>query len=244
VKILLAPAETKIDGGYGLPFCKENFYLDSLFDSKKIVFDKYQEFISKNDIEKLSSWFGLKNLDEVKKYSIPLENQPTIKAIQRYTGVVFKALNYDSLDKTGQKYCDENVMIFSNLFGVLNGGDLIPNYKYKQGAKLPNFDIERFYKQNLKNLLDEYLGDEVLDLRAKYYDKFYKPKALCIEFKFIKNKKVVSHWAKYYRGLVLRQIAQNNITSFAQLVNLPFDGLKLIEIKQSKNIKTFIMDIV
>ncbi|MCK5294588.1 MAG: peroxide stress protein YaaA, partial [Arcobacteraceae bacterium] len=137
-----------------------------------------------------------------------------------------------------------NVIIFSNLFGVLNANTLIPDYKFKQGALLPNLNTEKFYKENLKAKLDLELGDEILDLRAGYYDKFYKPTASTITYKFLKNGKVVSHWAKHYRGELVKQIALNNITNFADLMNFKFDNLELVEIQEKKNIRTIIMNII
>jgi cytoplasmic iron level regulating protein YaaA (DUF328/UPF0246 family) len=244
MKILLAPAETKLSGGDNNPVCKTNFSFSSLYKYQLEILKHYEEFIKASTIEELSSWFGLKNLNDVEQYSKSLRDKPTMKAIQRYTGIAFEALDYDSLTQDGQKYCDENVLLFSNLFGVLKASDLIPDYKYKQGAKLPNCDVERFYKEHLKDILDQYLGDEVVDLRAGYYDKFYKPTASTITFKFLKDGKVVSHWAKYYRGLVLKTIAQNKIDNFTQLMNMPIDGLSLIEIQEKRNIKTLIMEII
>lgn len=243
MKILLAPAEIKQIGGGGVPLCNKNFSFPTLYKYQLEVLEHYKSFLETQTIEQLSSWFGLKNLNDVERYSKPLSNKPTIKAIQRYIGVAFEALDYDSLKKKEQNYIDKNVLIFSNLFGVLKSSDLIPDYKYKQGSQLPNINVEKFYKENLKDILDDYLDDEVVDLRAGFYDKFYKTSAPTITFKFLKDGKVVSHWAKHYRGLVVRAISKNNIENFAQLMNMPIDGLNLIEIQEKKNIKTLIMDI-
>jgi len=243
MKILLAPAETKLANGNGNHICHENFSFPSLFKYQKEIFEKYDDFIKNQTLEQLSTWFGIKKLDDVKKYSKSLKDKPTMKAINRYIGVAFEALDYTTLNPKEQQYCDDNVLIFSNLFGVLKASDMIPDYKYKQGAKLPTIDVEKYYKEHLKNQLDTYLGDEILDLRASYYDKYYKPTAPTIIFKFLKDGKVVSHWAKHYRGLVVRAIAQNNIQSFAQLMNMQINGLKLQEIQEKKNIKTLFVHI-
>ena len=243
MKILLAPAETKLPNGDGQSFCKDNFSFPSIFDARVEVFDQYEKLLESSNEEELSRWFGLKNINDVKKYSQSLKNKPTMKAIQRYTGVAFEALNYSILKKEQQQYIDNNVLLFSNLFGVVKAKDLIPDYKYKQGAKLPHIDIERFYKKNLKNTLDNYLEDEIVDLRAGYYDKYYKTISPTITFKFLRDGKVVSHWAKHYRGLVVKKMAQQNIQSFEELMNMQIDGLHLIEIQEKKHIKILIMEI-
>ncbi|MEA3384014.1 MAG: YaaA family protein [Campylobacterota bacterium] len=243
MKILLAPAETKIDGGDKQPYCKDNFYFKDIFTSRDTIVKEYEKLLKSSSIEELSSWFGLKNQKECEKYSHSILNKPTTKAILRYTGVAFDALEYRSLTKEAQQYCDSNIVLFSNLFGPILGSDLIPDYKFKQGAIIETIDVIKEYKENIKIVLDEYLGDEVIDLRAGFYDKFYKPTASTITYKFLKDGKVVSHWAKYYRGMVVKELAKNNIQNFSELMNLQIDGLKLLEIQEKKNIKTLIMEI-
>jgi len=245
MKILLAPAETKNSGGDKQPFCKENFFLPELFKKREEVFEIYEKHLENSSIEELSAWFGLKKLDEVARYKESLKDKATMKAIQRYNGVAFDAIEYDSLEKKEQSYIDENVLLFSNLFGPIKASDLIPDYKYKQGAKLPNIAVEKFYLENFSEALDNYIGDEIIDLRAGHYEKFYKvKKANVLTFKFIKDGKVVSHWAKHYRGALLKHLAQNNIVSIADFMSLEVPGLKLNEIQEKKNIKMLIMDIL
>ncbi|NVJ52194.1 MAG: YaaA family protein [Campylobacteraceae bacterium] len=244
MKILLAPAEAKNSGGENKPFCKENFFLDELFEKREEIFSAYEEYISSLTIEELSKWFGLKKLEEVEKYKTSLKDKPTMKAINRYDGVAFDALDYKSLDEKAQKYIDENVLLFSNLFGPIKANDLIPDYKYKQGAKLPNVNVEKFYLENFTDSLDDFVGEEVIDLRAGFYEKFYKvKKANVLTFKFIKDGKVVSHWAKFYRGKLLQEIAKNDIKNHSEFMQMQIPGLKLEEIQEKKNNKLLIMSI-
>ncbi|MEA2018127.1 MAG: YaaA family protein [Campylobacterota bacterium] len=243
MKILLAPAETKKEGGESPSYNKSNFYFKSFQTTRDEIVNNYEQLLKNSTIEELSKWFGLKNLKECEKYSKSILTKPTMKAIQRYTGVAFEAIDYDNLSKNEQNYCDDNVVLFSNLFGPLKAVDLIPDYKFKQGSELPNIDVIKRYKEDIKLTLDTYLGDEVIDLRAGFYDKFYKPTTSVITYKFLKDGKVVSHWAKHYRGYIVKALAKNNITSFAELMNLNIDGLKLLEIQEKKNIKTLIMEI-
>ena len=238
MKILLAPAETKNKGGEEVSFCKENFFLEELFDKRVEIFNKYEELLESSSIEELSKWFGLKKLEEVEKYKESLVHKPSMKAIQRYNGVAFDALEYNELNANEQKYIDENVILFSNLFGAIKASDLIPDYKYKQGAKLPNINVEKFYLENFSDSLDEFVGEEVIDLRAGFYEKFYKvKKANVLTFKFIKDGKVVSHWAKFYRGKLLQEIAKNDIKNHSEFMQMQIPGLKLEEIQEKKNVK-------
>jgi cytoplasmic iron level regulating protein YaaA (DUF328/UPF0246 family) len=53
--------------------------------------------------------------------------------------------------------------------------------------------------------------------------------------KFLKGGKVVSYWAKAYRGIVLREIAKANVKSIDEFMALEIEGLIAQEIKKIKN---------
>jgi cytoplasmic iron level regulating protein YaaA (DUF328/UPF0246 family) len=158
-----------------------------------------------------------------------------MKAIERYTGVAFDYLNYKALEEDSQLYINKNVILCSNLFGFLRADDLIPEYRLKQGETVGELKPEKLYKEQ-SYLMEEYLKDEdILDLRAGFYDKFYKPTKNYTTLKFIKEGKVVSHWAKAYRGLVLREIAKVKIDSIEEFMNLSIENLSIDEIQTKKN---------
>jgi cytoplasmic iron level regulating protein YaaA (DUF328/UPF0246 family) len=84
--------------------------------------------------------------------------------------------------------------------------------------------------------MEAYLAeDEILDLRAGFYDKFYTPVKPYTTLKFIKDGKVVSHWAKAYRGIVLREIAKSGSNSIKDFMQLSIEGLSIHEIQTKKN---------
>ncbi len=234
MKILLAPSETKLEGG------KENFDLESLLFSeltptRKILLHKYINILQKNDQSELSKIFGLKKERDINYHNKEIIHELTMKAIERYTGVAFDYLNYRELENEEKMYIDNNVILCSNLFGFLRADDMIPAYKLKQGVALGNLKPEKLYKEQ-SHLLEAYLQDEdILDLRAGFYDKFYKPTKNYTTLKFIKNGKVVSHWAKAYRGIVLREVAKSNINNLEEFMKLSIENLSIDEIQTKKN---------
>ena len=150
--------------------------------------------------------------------------------------VAFDYLKYSTLSDIEKAYIDKNVVIFSNLMGPILAGDMgLPDYKLKQNEKIGNFELEKFYNEKFSKALDDYLkDDDVIDLRAGFYEKFYKINKPYTTMKFIKDGKVVSHWAKAYRGIILRLLAQNNIQSIDELMNMEIDNLSIEEIKKQK----------
>lgn len=236
MKILFSPSETKIAGGEETSFDKNSFIFPELYEKRMEIVKQYNEFILNASKEELIKLFGTKKEDVLEQYSKDLFKTSTMKVIQRYDGVAFDYLVYSKLLKNEQDYIDENVIIFSNLFGALKAGDKgLPDYKLKQGETFNGLKIEKFYNDNFSNALDEYLKDEdIIDLRAGFYEKFYKIEKPYTTMKFIKDGKVVSHWAKAYRGIILKLLALNNIKTIDELMNMQIENLKIEEIKKQK----------
>ena len=243
MKILLAPSETKTHGG-----C-ENFSLESLLFSelsprRKIILHTYMNILQKNDIEELRKMFGLKKETDINYHNRDIIHELTMKAIERYTGVAFDYLNYQELKEENKLYIDKNVILCSNLFGFIRADDMIPEYRLKQGSAVGELKPEKLYKEQ-SYLLENYLADEdILDLRAGFYDKFYKPTKNYTTLKFIKEGKVVSHWAKAYRGIVLREVAIAQIDNLDDFMKLSINNLSIEEIQTKKNKTEVIYNIV
>lgn len=240
LKILFSPSEAKNGGGQEKQkelLCSNN--------ARKDILNIYNEIVNSGDEESIKKLFGFKKWSDCEAYICDIFSSPLMCAIERYKGVAYDYLEYSSLDAEAQKYLKENTIIFSNLYGAILGGDAIANYKVKQGNKIGDIEPDRFYKDRFSYQLNLYLNnDEILDLRAGYYDKFYKSNKPYTTLKFLKNGKVVSHWAKAYRGLVLKAVAQNNITSMKEFMALEIDGLSVHEIKTIKNKTEIVFNIV
>ena len=247
MKILFSPSEAKRAGGEKQPFNQNSFIFPELYERRKEILDRYNTIIQTSSDETLSKLFGIKNPSKFIQYKQDIYLQPTMKAIKRYTGVAFNYLDYQTLTDQEQYYIDQNTMIFSNLFGALLAGDsALPEYKLKQGEKLDNLAIEGFYKKHFSTMIDSWIGDEpFLDLRAGFYNKFYKTNTKhYTTLKFLKNGKVISHWAKAYRGLVLRSLSQNNVKNMDDFMKMEIEKLEINEIIQIKNMTQINFNII
>ena len=243
MKILLAPSETKKSGG-DLSFTPNTLLFEALLPHRTKLLHAYINVLQKGDIPTLSKMFGLKKEADILAHKKDIIHELTMKAIERYTGVAFDYLGYERLDEKTQHYVDSHVILFSNLFGPIRASDLIPEYKLKQGEAVGEIKTEKFYHEHSAQLMESYLAeDEILDLRAGFYDKFYKPTKPYTTLKFIKEGKVVSHWAKAYRGIVLREVAKAGIESLEEFMKLPIEGLSIKEIQTKKNKTEIIYEI-
>lgn len=226
LKILFSPSETKKSGGKETK--KELFGSNSARDP---ILNKYSNILKSRDEESIKELFGFKNFSDCLPYMSDIFDSPLMCAIERYEGVAYDYLDFTSLDEKAKEHAKTNTIIFSNLYGPLLGSDTIANYKVKQGNNIGDFVPDKFYRERFSYQLDLYLANsEILDLRAGYYDAFYKIKQPYTTLKFLKDSKAVSHWAKAYRGLVLRSIAQNNINSINEFISLEIENLMVKEI--------------
>lgn len=240
LKILFSPSEGKNQGGDTIR--KDLFGTTAARDE---ILRTYNQIVNSQDEEQIKALFGIKKFDDCNPYIEDIFNAPLMSAIERYDGVAYDYLEYNSLDQDAKNYLKENTIIFSNLFGPLRGGDPIPNYKVKQGNSIGTIEPDKFYKDRFTYQLDLFIGNnDILDLRAGYYDKFYKTQKPYTTLKFLKNGKTVSHWAKAYRGIVLREIAKANISSLEEFNALEIENLQIKEIKKTKNKTEIVYEII
>lgn len=244
MKILFSPSETKKEGGESKVISQNHFLFSEHFEKRLEILNKYNDFLKIATKEQLEKLFGTKKDDIINKYKTDIFKSPVLKAIQRYEGVAYDYLSYNNLENNAKKYIDENVIIFSNLIGPILAKDEIPDYKLKQSETFENLKIDKFYSDNFSEALDEFLeNDDILDLRAGFYEKFYTIKKPYYTMKFMKDNKVISHFAKAYRGEVLKLLAKNQIQTFEQLLDMQIPNLSIVEIKEQKLKKEIVFSI-
>ena len=241
MKILLAPSETKKPGG-DQSFRIETLLFESLLPARQSLLLAYMNVLQRGDTAELSRMFGLKKEADIVYYAAKdLPHEPAMRAIERYTGVAFDFLDYPTLSSEGKHYLHEHLILHSNLFGFLRADDLIPEYRLGQGKAVGDLFPEKLYRGAGTPLMDAYLAEEdVLDLRAGFYDKVYRPSHPYTVLKFLKGGKAVSHWAKAYRGLVLRAVAEAGVSDMDAFMKLPIEGLTIAEI-QTRKLRTEII---
>ena len=234
MKIFFAPSESK-NIPHNSPYCLNSYIADTLHSN---ALNAYLQFLQKASESEIMAVFGSKSLDlQDLALCQNLLQAPTLEAIRLYSGVAYKALDFESLESAAQEYIRENLYIFSNLFGMVRADEPLAYYNLHQGKGREVFALKTLY-EGLKPALDIFFQDcEVLDLRAEAYIKVYPLKhcKISAQVVFLKNGKKVSHYAKFYRGLYARAIAQQGISSIEQLAGLKLDSLKLLSTQHSQN---------
>jgi len=131
----------------------------------------------------------------------PLATSHAANAIDVYTGVLYQALDWNSLSPTAKARGEKSILITSALFGVLRPSDVIPNYK----AKIKTSD----WKAALKPALDGLAADLIIDCRSSTYAATWQPSPeITVAVRVFKKEKgkisVITHLSKKYRGELTR----------------------------------------
>jgi len=132
-----------------------------------------------------------------------IADAPVAKAMDVYSGVLYQALDWDSLSTAAKARGEKSVLVISAIFGVVRPNDLIPNYK----AKIKSSD----WKAVLKPALDNLEADLIIDCRSSTYAGVWQPpsdKTVAVRvFKREKGKiSVITHLSKKYRGELTRVV--------------------------------------
>ena len=100
-----------------------------------------------------------------------LRTSPTLPAIQRYTGVLYDALDVRSLRGAEAARATARLAVGSALFGVLRADDQIPAYRLSATSKLPGSpSLSSRWRPVLEPVLAELADAElVVDLRSGSY---------------------------------------------------------------------------
>ncbi len=158
-----------------------------------------------------------------------LADEPTARADEIYTGVLFSSLDLGSLDATSRSRADESLAIASALFGLLRPNDHIPAYRLSGDGSLPRLGtVASRWRPPLPRVLRDATADGLLiDLRSGMYAALGKPPVELAERTVTMRvlheqsgvRKVVSHFNKATKGRIVRALLESGTdpTTIAEL---------------------------
>ena len=220
MKYLIPPSEGKSKiKSTEIKFKDTNFIFE---DNVRSIVDLLEAI----DGEDLTSIYGS---SEEKSLAFHRQNQDIFNsycapAIERYTGVVYKNLDWDSYTNVQKKFMNKHFYIFSGMFGIVQPLTLIPNYKLKMNV----LSLDFVWRAPItKALADE---DIVIDLLPQVHRKAYTPgeNVKKIDFFVINKGKKSSagHFGKAVKGQLIKYIVTNSVASIDDFSGFEFDGFK------------------
>ncbi|RUP87141.1 Protein of uncharacterised function (DUF328) [Mycobacteroides abscessus subsp. abscessus] len=148
---------------------------------------------------------------ELRERMAHLENEPVATPLEVYSGVLFDALGQPSVSDGCR------LLAASALFGIVDcHADAIPAYRLSAGSEVEGLGkVAAWWKPRLKHIAEaiEESGEIVIDCRSGAYRSMMPLKgAQVLEVSPVAvregKRRVISHDAKRYRGLVARALCE------------------------------------
>lgn len=167
--ILLPPSETKRSGGRTAPLNLATLALPALREPRETVVDALVALSDDEDTAARVLRLGGTQRGEIAVNAV-VRSSPTMPAVDRYTGVLFDALDASSLDAPARRWLGRSVLIHSAPFGPVGALDPIPAYRLGAGVSLPGMpSLKAVWADAVTAALGAASTGFVLDLRSEAY---------------------------------------------------------------------------
>jgi cytoplasmic iron level regulating protein YaaA (DUF328/UPF0246 family) len=220
--ILLPPSEGKAAGGDGPPWAPSTMAVD--LDDQRVRVLAALRSAMRGSAAARAGLLGVKGdaLAAATRADREAATAPTLPAIERYTGVLYDALDHRSLPAPARRRLDSSVLIASGLWGLVAPSDPIPDYKLKMGASLGSLGrLSTWWRPAVSAALAERVrGRRVWNLLPKEHDAAWRipdgVEPVAVEF-LEPNRSgelvAVSHWNKQLKGALVRHLLAHPGTS-------------------------------
>lgn len=187
-------------------------------EARKLVIKALETAMARNQAER-SKLLGVKGaaLQAATMANSSVLESPTLPAIERYSGVLYEALDLPSLSGVARRRMQRSIIIFSGLWGLVTPTDQIPDYKLKMGASLPSLGkLSTWWREPISTQLDSLAqGRQVWNLLPLEHNAAWtQPQQLSQRtVKFFERRQdgslvAVSHWNKYLKGALVRHLLE------------------------------------
>ncbi len=166
-----------------------------------------------------------------------LDAAPTLPASERYSGVVWAALDPASLERAARRRMNARVLVPSGLWGLVAAGDPVPAYRLKMGASVaPIGPLAAFWRPRITPLIDvRAAGGWVIDLLPLEHAAALDP-ALLRESRHLRvslveegeggGRRAAGHAGKHLKGLLARAILVSGASTPRAVAALEVPGLR------------------
>jgi cytoplasmic iron level regulating protein YaaA (DUF328/UPF0246 family) len=167
MRLLLPPSETKRDGGDGAPLDLSALSGRELTPLRSVLVDRVVALAADPESMMRALKLGPRLAPEVER-NRRLWESPTMPAIDRYTGVLFDALEASTLSESSRGFAADTAVVHSALFGFVGALDPIPAYRLSHDSRLPGISLRRHWQSALSAQLTSHRG-LIVDLRSEGY---------------------------------------------------------------------------
>lgn len=167
--ILLPPSETKREGGDGKPLDLASLSFPALREHRGVVLAALDTLVGQpDDAAAKALKLGARIASAELARNRELLSSPTMPALERYTGVLFDALDPETLSPQARVRANQHILVQSALFGLVRAGDHIPAYRLSHDARLPGVRLVTHWGDVSTAVLSD-LSGPIVDLRSAGY---------------------------------------------------------------------------
>ncbi|WP_324275010.1 peroxide stress protein YaaA [Blastococcus brunescens] len=208
--VLLPPSETKAPGGDRGPLELAALTAPELTGVRTEIAEAVVKLAGDVPASRAALGLSPKQDAEIAR-NAELWTSPTRPALERYTGVLYDALDVGAMTRVQRARAGRRLAVGSALFGLVRGEDPIPAYRLSAGSALPGLPTLRaLWRPALSPVLAS-IGELVVDLRSGSYAALAPvPGAVTLEVLSERpdgSRSVVSHFNKAHKGRVARLLA-------------------------------------
>ena len=229
MKILISPAKSlDFDSNIDSLKCTQPVFLNKTSQINSVLKEKSpKDLMQLQGIsQKLSDLNWKRNNDYVDNHN----NKNSRPAVYAFNGDVYNGIDVKTLSEDKVYDLQKSLRILSGYYGVLKPLDLIQPYRLEMGTKLAVNGSENLYKFWSENITNSILAemskeDLLINLASnEYFEAFDKKKfdgrIISPVFKDFKNGKlkIISFYAKKARGMMVRYIVDNDVSSYNELL--------------------------
>lgn len=167
--ILLPPSETKRVGGRRRVLDIPRLALPQLAPQRDAVVDAVAALCADADAAARALKLSPRQAADLADNTV-LRTAPTMPAADRYTGVVYDALDAGTLDAAARRWLGAHVLIHSALLGPVGALDAVPRHRLSAGARVPGLPaLHRVWADAVTHALRAARPGFVLDMRSEAY---------------------------------------------------------------------------
>lgn len=217
MRVLLPPSESKRPGGGSDVYRPDLLaFSGALGHARETIQSALVKLSAHEDSAAVALKVGVKARSEI-KYNLQLDQAGTLPAIERYTGVLYDAIEFNTLNTTQRQWVDDHVMIQSALFGLIRANDCIPAYRLSANSRLTTIGtpLKRLWK-TAHEAIDWTGVGWVLDLRSLDYatlatlpDSLPSVRVAVAQRTKAGEVKALNHFNKAAKGDLIRRLAQS-----------------------------------
>lgn len=211
--VILPPSETKRPGGEpGSRLRLSDLRFPVLTPQRRLTLSAVRALARDHDASIAALRLGPKQHGEVAK-NRRITTSPTMPAVDRYTGVLYDALDAGTLPAQSRRYLGDQVVVHSAVLGPIGAMDAIPDYRLSHDSRLPDVRLRAVWAEAARGAFAA-TDELVIDARSEAYVTLGPAPEHAVFVRVVAEtpdgaRRALNHFNKHAKGAFVRALAQD-----------------------------------